>query len=120
MQNEGPVIHREMVNDLPFNLDIHKSVELDVVHPRVLGEVAEELTEPSSVIYRWFWLAGEVLSDWELAVVTPICKKGQKEGLGSYRPVCLILVLDNVMPQVITSVIIWHMQDNQRDQVQPV
>lgn len=64
--------------------------------------------------------SGEVLSDWELAVVTPICKKGQKEGLGSYRPVCLILVLDNVMPQVITSVIIWHMQDNQRDQVQPV
>lgn len=51
-----------MVNDLPYNLDIHKSVELDDVHPRVLGELAEEFTEASSTIYQWFWLTGDVPS----------------------------------------------------------
>lgn len=43
--------------------------------------------------------------DWRLVYVTPTCKKGWKEDLGSYRPVSLTLVLGKVMEQIIASAV---------------
>ncbi|GAB0178040.1 mitochondrial enolase superfamily member 1 [Grus japonensis] len=42
-----------------------------------------------------------------------IYKKGQKEGLGNYRPVSLTLVPGRVMQQIILSAIMQHVQDKQ-------
>ncbi|KAK4822860.1 hypothetical protein QYF61_020711 [Mycteria americana] len=58
-------------------------------------------------------LREEVPVDWRLANVTPICKKGQKEDPGNYRPVSLPSVLGKVMEQIILSATTWHVQDNQ-------
>ena len=51
--------------------------------------------------------------DWKLVNVTPIYKKDQKEDPGNYRPVSLTSVLRKVMEQIILSVIMCHIQDNQ-------
>lgn len=45
-----------------------------------------------------------------LQFFTLIYKKGWKEKLGNYRPVCLMSVLEKVMEQIILSTV---MQDNQ-------
>jgi len=45
--------------------------------------------------------------------VTSVYKKGQKEDLGSYRPVSMTSVLGKVMEQIIFSVLIRLVQDNQ-------
>ncbi|KAK4827799.1 hypothetical protein QYF61_021791 [Mycteria americana] len=52
-------------------------------------------------------------SDWRLANVTPIYKKGRKEDPGNYRPVNLTSVLWKVTEQMILSAIKWHVEDNQ-------
>ncbi|KGL97655.1 RNA-directed DNA polymerase from mobile element jockey, partial [Charadrius vociferus] len=106
-------IHGEMVSNLLHHLDIHKSMGLDGIHPRVLRELAEVLTKTLSIICQQSWLTGEVPVDWRLANVTSIYKKGQKEDLGNYRPVSLTLVLGKVMEQIILSAITWHIQNNQ-------
>ena len=41
-----------------------------------------------------------VPSDWRLANVTPIFKKGQKDDPGSYRPISLSMVPGKVMEQI--------------------
>ncbi|XP_065484059.1 spidroin-2-like [Caloenas nicobarica] len=64
--------------------DAHKSMRTDGIHPR---ELAEVITKPLSVIRQQSWLPGEVPGDRRSADVMPIYKKGQKEGLGGYRPV---------------------------------
>ncbi|PKU32120.1 rna-directed dna polymerase from mobile element hypothetical protein [Limosa lapponica baueri] len=46
----------------------------------------------TSIIYHQSWQTGEVPVDWNLANVTPIYKKGQKEDLGNYKPVSLTSV----------------------------
>ncbi|KAK4816161.1 hypothetical protein QYF61_011543 [Mycteria americana] len=96
-QNGAPIIQGEMVSDLLHHLDTHKSMGPDEIHPRVLKELAEELTKPLSIIYQQSWLTGEVPADWRLANVTPIFKKGRKEDPGNYRPVSLTSVLGKLM-----------------------
>ena len=71
------------------------------------------LTKPLSIIYQQSWLTREVLTDWKLANVTPIYKKGRKDDPGNYRPVSLTSVPGKLMEQLILSTIIQHMRDNQ-------
>lgn len=87
------------------NLLHYLSMGPDGIHPRVLRELEEELTKPLSTIYQQSWLSGEVPIDWGLANVMPICKKGQKEDPGNYRPVSLTLLLGKVIEQIILSAI---------------
>ena len=86
---------------------------LDGIHPRVLKELAGVLIKLLSIIYQQSWLTGKVLTDWKLASVMPIYKKGQKDDPGSYRPVSLTSVPGKLMEQLILSTIIQHMWDNQ-------
>ncbi|KFO93031.1 hypothetical protein N320_12269, partial [Buceros rhinoceros silvestris] len=106
-----PIIQEEMVSDLLYHLDAHKSMGPDGIHPRVLKELTEVLTKPLSIIYQQSWLTGEV--GWTSTNVTPIYKKGQKEDPGNYRPDSLITVPGKVMEQIILRAITWHVQDNQ-------
>ncbi|GAB0186148.1 mitochondrial enolase superfamily member 1 [Grus japonensis] len=76
-------------------------------------ELAEELAKPLSIFYQQSWLTGEVPDDWRLANVTPIYKKGWKEGQGNYRPVSLTSVLGKIMERFILSVLTRQVQDNQ-------
>ncbi|KFP83717.1 RNA-directed DNA polymerase from mobile element jockey, partial [Apaloderma vittatum] len=110
-QNVPPTIQGEMVRDLLLNIDVHKSMGLDGIHPRVLKERAEVLTKPLSIICQPSWLTGDVPADWESAHIIPIYKKGQKDNLGNYRPVSLTSVPGKLMEQIILSSIMQHMQD---------
>ena len=91
---------------------IHKSTWLDGIHPSVLRELEEVLTELLSITCQQPWLPREVPEDWRSASVTPIYKKGRKEDLGNYRPVSLTSVLGKAIEQLILSTITQHVQDN--------
>ena len=91
-QTKPPTIQEETVRDLLLQLDCHKSMGPDEIHPRVLRERAEVIAEPLSIIYQCSLLTGEIPEDWRLANVTPIYKKGCREDPGNYRPVSLTSV----------------------------
>ncbi|GAB0181668.1 hypothetical protein GRJ2_000632100 [Grus japonensis] len=112
-QNEAPIIQGEMVSDLLYHLDTHKSMGPDGIHPKVLRELAEVLAELLSIIYQQAWLTGEVPVDRRLANVMPIHKKGQKEDPGNSWPVRLTSVPQKVIEQIILRAIMCHVQDNQ-------
>ena len=69
----------------------------DVIHPKVLRELAEELAKPLSIIYKQSCLTEEVPGDWRITNVTPIYKQGRKEHPGNYRPVSLTSVPGKIM-----------------------
>ncbi|KAK4826886.1 hypothetical protein QYF61_012074 [Mycteria americana] len=107
-QNEAPIIQGEMVSHLLHHLDIHKSMGLGGIHPRVLRELVEVLTKLLSMLYQQSWLTRDVPADWRLANVTPIYKKGREEDPGNYRPFSLTSVLRKVAEQIILSAITRH------------
>jgi len=112
-QNKSPIIQEEAVNDLLCHLETYNSVGLDVIHPRVLKDLAEELAKPLSIIYQQSWLTGEVPDNWRITSVTPIYKKGWKEDPGNHRPVSLTSVPGKIMERFILSVLTGHVKDNQ-------
>jgi len=111
--NKPSITQEEAVNDLLCHLDTYKSMGPDGIHPRVLRQLMEELAKPLSTIYQQSWLPGVVPDDWRIASVTPICKKGQKEDPGNYRPVSLTLVPGKIMKRFILSALTGHVKDNQ-------
>ncbi|PKU42802.1 rna-directed dna polymerase from mobile element jockey-like [Limosa lapponica baueri] len=112
-QNNTPLIQEEVVNDLLMHLDTHKSMGPDGIHPRVLRELAGELTKPLSIIYQQSWSTGEVPDDWRVANVTPIYKKGWKDDPGNYRPVSLTSVPGKIMERIILNELLQQVQDSQ-------
>ncbi len=55
----------------------------DNMHPRVLREVAEQVSEITD-IFNSSLESGQVPEDWRVANVTPLFKKGSREELGNY------------------------------------
>ncbi|GAB0189105.1 mitochondrial enolase superfamily member 1 [Grus japonensis] len=90
--SEFPFVDTEIVRDQLYQLNVHKSMGSDGIHPRVLKELVDIMTGPFSVIYQKSWESEEVPTDWKLANIIPIYKKGMREDPGNYNPVTLTSV----------------------------
>ncbi|KFV70918.1 hypothetical protein N307_04242, partial [Dryobates pubescens] len=93
------------------NLDIHKSMGPDGMHPRVLRKLAEVIARPLFIIFGKSWQTGNVPGHWRRANTTPVFKKGKKEDPGNYRLVSLTSIPGKVMEQLILSTVLRHSKD---------
>jgi len=110
-KHDLPLVEEDCVRDLLSNLDTHKSMGPNGMHPRVLRELADVIAEPLCIIFERSWRTGEVPEDWRKANVTPIFNKGKKEDPGNYRPVSLTSTPGKVMEQLILEVIFKQVEE---------
>jgi len=106
------LVEKDCVRNHLSNLDVHKSMGHEAMHPRVLRELADVIAEPLSIIFERSLRTGEVPEDWRKVNVTPVLKKGKKEDPGNYRPVSLTSIPGKVMEGLILEVIIKQMEEN--------
>ncbi|KAK4810895.1 hypothetical protein QYF61_013303 [Mycteria americana] len=107
-----PFVDAEIVRDQLYQLNVHKSMGPDGIHPRVLKELADVMAGPLSIIYQRSWEPGEVPADWKLANVIPIYKKGVREDPGNYRPVSLTSVTGKIIGKLTLDAIERHLKNN--------
>uniref|UniRef100_UPI00109F2E4C uncharacterized protein LOC114596483 n=1 Tax=Podarcis muralis TaxID=64176 RepID=UPI00109F2E4C len=107
-----PRITKEIVQEYLASLDVFKSPGPDELHPRVLKELADVISEPLAVIFENSWRTGEVPADWRRANVVPIFKKGEREDPNNYRPVSLTSIPGKILEQIIKQTVCEHLERN--------
>uniref|UniRef100_A0A670IGU3 Reverse transcriptase domain-containing protein n=1 Tax=Podarcis muralis TaxID=64176 RepID=A0A670IGU3_PODMU len=107
-----PRITKEIVQEYLASLDVFKSPGPDELHPRVLKELTEVISEPLAVIFENSWRTGKVPADWRKANVVPIFKKGKREDPNNYRPVSLTSIPGKILEQIIKQTVCEHLERN--------
>ena len=91
----------EEVKEQLGNLAVDKAPGPDNMHPRVLMEVAEQVSEMLTGIFNGSLESGQVPGGQRVANVTPLFKKRSREEFGNYRPVSLTSVVGKVLETLI-------------------
>ena len=81
----------------------------DNMHPRVLREVAEQVSEILTDIFKSSLESRQAPEDWRVANATPLFKKASREELANYRPVSLTSLVGKVLETLIKDRIRNHL-----------
>ena len=96
------------------SLKTTKSPGPDNIHPRVLKELADELTTPITALYIHVASAQQetIPEDWRTASVSAIFKKDQKKQPKNYCPVSLTCICCKLLESIYRDEIMDHMKNN--------
>ena len=96
------------IEKLLKNLDPSQASGPDELKPRLLKELAHEISPILSLIFQKSLDTGVVPSDWRTAHVSPIYKKGFKYNPENYRPISLTCICSKILEHVVVSSIMTH------------
>ena len=94
------------------SLNTNKSFGPDEIHPKLIFELAEILSEPLTLLLSSSLRSGKIPSEWKLAIITAVFKKGSRSIPGNYRPISLTCVLCRVMESFLKDAIMIHLLEN--------
>lgn len=97
------------VTKLLKNLNPAKASGPDEVHPRILKELANELGGVFAHLFQQSLDLGKVPTDWSLANICPLFKKGDRALPSNYRPVSLTSIPCKLLEHIVCSDIMAHM-----------
>ncbi|MCP4269647.1 MAG: hypothetical protein GY777_29425, partial [Candidatus Brocadiaceae bacterium] len=109
---ENIVVNKETILKIIDKMKINKSPGPDEIYPRILKEVKNEIADHLLNIFEKSLNQGIVPSEWKLANVTPIFKKGDKTCPGNYRPISLTSIIGKLLETIIRDRIVDYLEEN--------
>eukprot|EP00111_Clytia_hemisphaerica_P011109 TCONS_00032522-protein len=93
-------------------INTNKSFGPDEIHPKMLVELVDHVTEPLAIIMNKTLSCEIIPKEWKMAYVSPIYKnKGAQNLAINYRPVSLTSVVCKLMESFLRRHIMNHQQD---------
>ena len=83
------------------NLNPSKALGPDKISGKVLKNCCHTLNVPLSILFRKSYSSGILPSEWKLANVVPVHKKGSKSDVQNYRPISLTSLVVKVMERIV-------------------
>ena len=105
-------ISEDGVEKLLKDLNPHKAMGPDGLHPRILKQLASTIAPTLQVIFQKSINTGRVPSDWKQANVSPIFKKGERYNAANYRPVSLTCICSKLLEHIVTKHLVSHLEEN--------
>ena len=105
-------ITESCVNKKLKALDPSKAAGPDGIPPAILRAAADELTLPLTLIFNKSLEEGTVPTDWRLAQVIPLFKKGTRSKPDNYRPISLTSTIGKVLESIIRDKMTVHLDKN--------
>ena len=109
---EEIVVTKEGVTKLLKGLNPSKALGPDELHPRVLKELATELGPVVFHLFQQSINTGELPSEWSLANICPLFKKGDRSLACNYRPVSLTCIPCKLLEHIVCSKIMAHLDEH--------
>ncbi len=105
-------ICQDKIQNLLSNLKVSKSPGPDGIHPKFLSELNKELSLPLAKIFSESIKLAEIPSEWKIARVSAIHKKGDKKLASNYRPISITSIICRVMETMIRDHITTYLQNH--------
>ena len=100
------------ITKLLKQLNPYKAPGPDNISPRILTELATDISPLLQLIFQKSLDTGVVPDDWRIANVSPVYKKGQMSLAENYRPISLTSVCCKTMEHILASKIMKHGEEN--------
>ena len=94
-------------------LNHSKAVGPNELHPRVLKKLADELGPVFAHLFQQSLDLGKIPTEWLLANIYPLFKKGDRALASNYRPVSLTCVPCKLLEHIVCSNIMTHLDECQ-------
>ena len=94
-----PVCEQEIKKELE-NLDPSKSCGHDNIMPKVVKQLATELSEPLSHIINLTFSTGKLPVDFKTSIVIPVYKSGDSCEFNNYRPISLLPCFSKILEKM--------------------
>ncbi len=89
------------VKNILKHLNPNKAVGPDNINGKVLKYCCNALSVPLSILFQKSYSSGTLPSDWKLANIVPVHKKGSKSDVENYRPISLTSLVVKVMERIV-------------------
>ena len=109
---ENITITASLVFDELNRLKTDKSPGPEGWPPCIFKEFSDQPSVLLSILFNKSFQSGVLPSEWKIAFVTPIYKKGSKHLACNYRPVSLTSTVVKVMESIIKTNILEHLNSN--------
>lgn len=93
-------------------LDVSKATGQDGISARFLKDSSDVIVTPMSYIINLSLELSEVPSDFKVAKVIPLYKKGEKSYEGNFRPVSILPVISKIFERVVYNQLNVYLSSN--------
>ena len=100
------------VYNLLSKIDVSKSTGPDELSPRIIKELKDEIAAVLTFLFNQSLSSGVVPSDWRIANIFALHKKGAKDQPENYRPISLTSICSKVLEHIVYSSISRYLDEN--------